>query len=349
MIFSKFSQLITLILLIAFLIISCQGDDYPMSQSVSDSSSEIVTCQTIEHGAGETKICGQPQRIAVLGPYVLEPLLALNVQPIAYADHFPVHQGDYTNPEQQIPYLGDRITQPLANIGQAFTPSLEALLKIEPDLILGTDLSNASLYETLSKIAPTLLVNYDEPEESLRTIAQAVNRTEQVQQVLAQRARHIEKAREAFAPFVATHPNIVLLAASQLQKMYWERPNSPCSLAIEELGFQRLPLPDTVPASSAPMSLEVLPQLKDADSIVVLGFNFNGVKQRDRMGFKDEQLSSLKQEWAKNPITQSLDASKTGRVYFIPLYLCRGLPGAIGTQLYLEELQEELLILPQQN
>ena len=40
---------------------------------------------------------------------------------------------------------------------------------------------------------------------------------------------------------------------------------------------------------------------------------------------------------------QSLDASQAGRVYFIPAYLCAGLPGPIGTELYLEELKEQLL------
>ena len=38
-----------------------------------------------------------------------------------------------------------------------------------------------------------------------------------------------------------------------------------------------------------------------------------------------------------------MDASKAGRVYFIPTYLCAGLPGAIGTKLYLEELEQQLL------
>ncbi|MGP1386521.1 MAG: hypothetical protein ACTS2F_23375 [Thainema sp.] len=42
-------------------------------------------------------------------------------------------------------------------------------------------------------------------------------------------------------------------------------------------------------------------------------------------------------------IAQFLDASQAGRVYFIPAYFCRGLPGAIGTELYLEELKEQSL------
>ena len=59
--------------------------------------------------------------------------------------------------------------------------------------------------------------------------------------------------------------------------------------------------------------------------------------------FENQQLSKLKQDWEKNAIAQSLDASKTGRVYFSPIYLCCGLPGSIGAELYLEELKRQLL------
>jgi iron complex transport system substrate-binding protein len=41
-------------------------------------------------------------------------------------------------------------------------------------------------------------------------------------------------------------------------------------------------------------------------------------------------------------IAQSLDASQAGQVYFVQGYLCATLPGPIGTELYLEELQEQL-------
>lgn len=42
-------------------------------------------------------------------------------------------------------------------------------------------------------------------------------------------------------------------------------------------------------------------------------------------------------------IAQSLDASQAGRVYSAPAYLCFGFPSAIGTELYLEELEKQFL------
>lgn len=59
--------------------------------------------------------------------------------------------------------------------------------------------------------------------------------------------------------------------------------------------------------------------------------------------FEEHQLTDFEQAWEKNALAQSLNASKAGRVYFIPAYLCLGLPGPIGTELYLNELREQML------
>jgi len=303
-------------------------------------------CRKIQHELGETEVCGQPERIVVLGPYVLEYLLALDIQPIGYADHVAFHQGEYTNPSQQIPYLGNRITPPLANVGTAFSPSLEMILKLQPDLILGIEGNNTEQYETLSRIAPTLLLDYFDPAESWRAIAQATNQTEQVEQLLAQRQHQLALAQKEFAPLVATHPNVLLLSSSELQDVRIESSAGYCSSLLEELGFQQVSPPgieaDSIAAT--PISLETLPQLNDADLIILFGTNFTELQQFTGSDhFEDHQLSDLKQAWEENAIAQSLDASKAGRVYFIPAYLCRGLPGPVGTELYLEELKEQLL------
>ena len=127
-------------------IASCQSQTSNPEKSTSDQAD----CRTIEHEAGETEVCGEPQRIVVLGLYVLEPLLALGVQPVAYGDHVAFHQGEYNNPSEQIPYLGSRINQPIANVGIAYEPSMEAIAQAQPDLILGIE-ANVQRYDILSQ------------------------------------------------------------------------------------------------------------------------------------------------------------------------------------------------------
>ena len=336
-------------------IAACQGiANRPPVDSALTSSSDPADCRTIEHELGETEVCGQPQRIVVLGPYVLEPLVALDVQPVAFADHIAFHQGEYDNPSQHIPYLGHHITQPIVNLGTAYSPSIESILKLQPDLILGTSLNNADQYETLSDIAPTLLLNWDDSERNLRVIGQAIDRSDQAEQLIKDTEQRIAQTRDAFIPLVKTQPKLLLLISSQFPELYiGNQAAGLCRSLTESLGFDLVSLPQPNPSESdalpAPVSLETLPELNEADSIILLGSNFGELQSFSTMNdFEEHQLSNLKQAWEENAIAQSLDASKAGRVYFIPAYLCLGLPGPIGTELYLDELQTQLLPAQQQ-
>ena len=334
-----FKKFLILLIILGETIASCQ------SQTKNNTStSKQADCRTIEHEAGETEVCDRPQRIVVLGPYVLEPLLALGVQPIGYGDHVTFHQGDYDNPSQQIPYLGSMITQPIANIGLAYEPSVEAIAKVQPDLIIGIK-ANAKQYQTLSQLAPTIVLNWSEPEDNLKAIAQAVNLTQQAEQLLTETKQRIAKARKAFAPVVAAHPEMFLFTSSQLKEIMVLDSNTRCTSLPEQLGFKPLSLPGLETrkpnAPPIPISIEKLPELNDADSVLALGYDFE--EEKELNNFNQNQLSKIKQAWSENAIAQSMDASKAGRVYFIPSYLCLGLPGTIGTELYLNELEQQLL------
>jgi iron complex transport system substrate-binding protein len=325
-------------------IAACQGETDRSTINPALTSSSPTDCQTVRHEIGETKICGQPHRIVVLGTHLLESLLVLGVQPVGFADYTAFRQRNYDNPSQQIPYLGDRITPPLANVGTAYSPSFEAIVKVQPDLILSHS-ANVSQYETLSKIAPTLLLNPNNAEKNLRAIAQIFDRSEQANRLLAETEQRMAIARRTFAPLVATHAKVLLLVASQPQEMLLGNSTSTvlCSSALEELGFQQVFPPGfdrSKPDWAVPISLETLPQL-EADSVILLGHNSGEPDSMD--SFENHQLAKLKQGWEKNAIAQSLKASKVGRVYFIPFYMCASLPGPIGTELYLEELEKQLL------
>lgn len=344
-------RLLVLIVATAITVAACQTPVHqPSDNTVFDISSDPTDCRIVAHKLGETEICGQPQSIAVFGSPHLESLLALEVQPIGYAADVEFFLGDYSNPAQQIPYVGNLITQPIANVGSAGQPSIEGMLKAKPDLIIGTN-NNDGIYDLLSGIAPTLLLNVSEPfepDKNLRTIAQAVNRTEKAEELIAQTQQQIAAAQDTFAPFVATHPEISVVIVPGRNIVIGRSGGGLCSSLIQELGFQ-IVVPSGLPgddstADIVPISLELLPELNDADVILVYGYNFENPRELDGMdNFEDYQLSNIKQNWAENPLAQSLNASKNEQVYFIQGYLCSSLAGPIGTELYLKELQEKLL------
>ncbi|MEO1633581.1 MAG: iron-siderophore ABC transporter substrate-binding protein [Cyanobacteria bacterium J06631_9] len=329
-------------MLLAMAIAACQSPaNSPKSTSETSSADD---CQTIVHISGEAEICGQPQRVIALGPYVLEPLIALDVQPVGLADHMAFGQDTYSNPSEQIPYIGERISGQPANVGVAYTPSIEAIAKAQPDLIIGAEF-NAQQYETLAEIAPTVLLEYYNTEENLRIIAKAVGRSDVAEQFIVDTEQKVMAAQETFSDYASANPKALLLFSNPPELSVSKGNQELCHTLIENLGFQLVSLPgfenNESRDTAIPISSEQLPNLNDADFVIILGSNFE--ERESTTSYEDDQLAGSKEAWQENAIAQSLDASKAGRVYFIPAYLCLGLPGPIGTELYLEELEQQLL------
>lgn len=305
-------------------------------------------CQIISHDVGETEICGQPQTVVTIGPNLLELLLALEVQPVGHAEYFPIAASTFERPAQQIPYLGKRLTGQPANVGTAHEPSLEAIAALKPDLILGDSIKNKDEYDLLSQIAPTLLFNYSDAERDwqsdLSAIATALSRTDQAEAVIAQADGRIAQFRDNFQPLITSYPDVLLLLSEQLsQSVEVETRHSACGSLIEDLGFQLVAPADLEQSqqTSYSLSLEALPQL-DADLIMIEGYNSDvDAPVSDPV---EHQLQAVKQQWHENAITRSMPASQKGRVYFTTTYLCHAMLGPIGTEIFLNQLGQQLLL-----
>ena len=332
----------TIMIAVATLTVACSNDNTGIKSSSNN-------CQNIRHDRGTTEICNPPQKIMAIGPNMLELLLALNIQPVGYADYFALPAEQFDRPNQQIPFLGDRITSNPVNLGTADDPNLETIAQLQPDLILGGVASNQDEYDLLSQIAPTLLFTYavdDEWQEQIRTIGKAVGKTEIAKAVISEHSKHIARTKQILQPIVAQYPQFLLIGSEQLEQGVQIDPynhDSFCSGLLEDMGFEIVFPPDRQEQESVGgnVSLEVLSQLK-ADSIMVQGYNskFNNLEE----DLLKHQTAKIQQQWNNNKIAQSLSASKSDRVYFTSAYLCRALPGPIGADIFLKQLQEQLLL-----
>lgn len=350
---SQVLKLLVLGILTAFFTTACGGktvNNLTNDQKPPLANSAQNQCQTIEHDFGKTEVCGQPQKVTALGPNALEILLALKVQPVGYADHISFHQGDFDQPSQQIPYLGERVTSQPINLGTSGEPSLEALTRLKPDLIIGNVEQHRDKYHLLSQIAPTLLFNLVregvEWQDSFKIAAQALGQTEQAQKVIEAYKQNLEATQEKLSPIVKAHPKVLMLDTNGLnQNIFLSDSTRPCDRLVEALGFQLVSLTEQEPQSYLQnISLEILPQL-DSDLIIIQGWDFSQHDQlADAKDIKTNQLQGIKQEWSENAIAQSMQASQEGRVYFVSSYLCNGLPGPIGAEIFLDELQKQLLL-----
>jgi iron complex transport system substrate-binding protein len=179
----------------AFLIITAcsqlvvQENDVSTEQVATDSE-----CRTVQHKLGEVCIPITPQRIVALDPpWTLDPLLALNIKPAGTTFV-------YLRGEEFFPGLSSDEVAGIEIVGTVGQPSLEKLLALKPDLILGLDAHDEQNYEQLSAIAPTVLREYDKIKlsfrENFRAIAELVNREEQASEVLAQYQKRVEESRK---------------------------------------------------------------------------------------------------------------------------------------------------------
>jgi ferric hydroxamate transport system substrate-binding protein len=151
----------------------------------ADSDSEAAGERVIEHAIGETSIQGVPERIVALEWTYAEDLLALGIQPAGVAD-IEGYQA-WVNIEEEL--SGD-----VTDVGTRQEPSLESIAQLEPDLIIGVQFRHEAIYDQLSDIAPTLIFNpypedesvsqFDEMEQTMMRIAEAVDRTDEGEAVL---------------------------------------------------------------------------------------------------------------------------------------------------------------------
>jgi iron complex transport system substrate-binding protein len=180
-------------LLVAFVLIaiaSCQNPLIKGSQPLIEQSKIVSECRFVRHLLGKTCVPVEPKRIVALDPtYILDPLLTLGIKPVGTAV-------DYWRGKTYWGGLSPDEAEGIEVIGQSYQPSLEKLLALKPDLILGlTDVRQ--YYQQLSAIAPTVLLDYDREvkfsfKEYFRTIARIVDRKANAEEVLVRYQKQIK-------------------------------------------------------------------------------------------------------------------------------------------------------------
>ncbi|PSB11076.1 iron-siderophore ABC transporter substrate-binding protein [Pleurocapsa sp. CCALA 161] len=326
------------------LIVACDRGAYlegnhssnsPTSNPVISANSE--SCRLVSHQMGETKVCGQPQKVAALSPFVLDSMLALGVQPSAYAEVEDLKIQTYDNPLEQIPYIGKWVTTQPRGLGDCNSPSLERLTLVKPDLILGEAWQVEDEYPLLTQIASTLLFSNQQAnglqgwQHNIQKIAKALDREAKVKELLSTFSQQVTQARIALQPVLENYPR-VLLINSNLTTYVASQPESTTSRLLQEIGFRIVEPPGI--RDYAEISWEILPQI-ETDIILVLSWSDDSFSNPENI---------LRHKWAKNSLLSSMPVFQQGRVYFVDYQLWgSNIGGPLTDQLILEALPDLLL------
>ncbi len=136
--------------------------------------------RTIKHELGTTEISGKPSRVVALEFSFVQALNAVDVVPVGITDD--------NQPKRIEQLLGKKIDY--SSVGTRLEPNLELVAALTPDLIIADELRHSAIYEQLSAIAPTIVLNswegsYEVIKASVVTIADALGEKEKGQQALA--------------------------------------------------------------------------------------------------------------------------------------------------------------------
>lgn len=135
--------------------------------------------RTVKDAYGDVEVPVNPQRVVVLASAGLDNVLALGVKPVGAPYSISVNANFFAHLAGQ--------TDGIENTGTTDQPSLEAIAKLNPDLIIGQKDTHEAVYEDLKTIAPVYMTDRlpGEWKELLGDQADAVNKQAEADKLIA--------------------------------------------------------------------------------------------------------------------------------------------------------------------
>lgn len=267
------------------------------------------------HAMGESCLPEHPQRVVVLDTNELDSALALGVKPIGSVEA-SVGSG--------FPAYLQPLTEGIEVVGTIAEPNLEAILALEPDLILSSKPRHEDIYPQLAAIAPTVFTETLARaiwKDQLAVHAEALNRADVLELRLAEYDARIDFIRSVI-PVADIEVSIVRFTANENRIMPH---GSFVGSIIREIGFAR-PEPQNNEEFKVVVSQEQI-NLMDGD---VMFWSVFG-----------DPTTTQAAAFTEGPLWQTLSVVQNGQVYQVSddhWFLGIGLLGA-------NRIMDDLLVL----
>jgi iron complex transport system substrate-binding protein len=289
------------------------------------SGEEASATRTFEHVEGTTDVPVEPERIVTLQDQnALLPLLELGVTPVASAG-LPESDGSYT-----FRRTDGYDTSGIEFIGAYGEPDLEAIAAQRPDLIVTDEYSAEGVYDRLSQIAPTVVIQvFDRPlTEALDDFAELVGEEDKAAEMRASYEERIEDFREALGPDLEK-TSVSLLSAGDPGTFYQSDTGGQAQYTVmRDLG---LPRPEPQRGEGSTRTYTSLERLSEHDADAVILNDFGGVEG-------DEGVVVI----TDSPLWKRLAASQAGQSVVVDATASVG--SAWGKmETFLDQLEEVVL------
>ncbi|MFC4024355.1 ABC transporter substrate-binding protein [Oceanobacillus longus] len=315
-----------LALFIVLILTACGGSDEPANESETNTDERTIT---IEDAMGEQTIEGIPENIVVLEWSYAEDLLALGIQPAGVADLDGFNQ--WVN-------IDAAFDESVEDVGTRQEPNLEAIARLNPDLIIGVDFRHEQHLNSLKDIAPVVTFapygdeaiedHYQNMINEFRTVAKIVDKEAEAEQVLSdlsdfteEQVARVSDAGLEGSTYIATQA----FTAQNTPVLRLFTDNSIVSQVMSNLGFVNAYEADTVETYGyTEVTIEALQNFQDEN------LEFLYIVQEDDNVFAN-QLKG-------NPVWENLSFVQEGNTHALP-----GDTWTFGGVLSAEVLTEQLV------
>ena len=314
-----------ILLLLTVCILAACSDSSSTQDSNSTDAEEKSAAYTVEHAMGSTDIPVTPKNIVVLTNEGTEALLALGIKPVGAVSSWS------GNPWYD--HIADQMDG-VEVVGQETAIDLEAIAKLEPDLIIGNKVRQEADYENLSKIAPTVFAETltGQWKDNFSLYAKAVNAVDKGEEVLANYDAKVQETKEVLGDVTNQSVSVVRFLSGTSRIYYTD---SFSGVILEELGFHRVEEQAKLFTEDNQLAIEVgkelIPQM-DGDLLFYFTYLPTG----------DDSASATEAEWTADPLWQNLSAVKNGKALSVSDAVWNTAGGILAAQNMLDEVQELL-------
>ncbi|MGU3495311.1 ABC transporter substrate-binding protein [Xanthobacteraceae bacterium A53D] len=221
----------------------------------------------------------------------------------------------------------------VADVGHPNQPSLERILALQPDLIIGSSYMHGSLQEALSRIAPTLLIEPIDWRDHIRLLAGLTGRS-------AEADRLVGAYEERAAGIRSRMPNrtvsVVRVGPAGFQ-VYLEGPAAYGPYAVlQEAGVRRTPYEVTTDRTM--LKRPDWEEIAALEGEILLFVVVNGHDPA-----ADDALAAAT---LANPLWQMLPAVQAGRAHRVGRATWMGFSGVASAHRVLDDIERFILKTP---
>lgn len=293
----------------------------PQESSTPSESPEATPAESgsydVEHAMGKTTIEGTPERIVILTNEGTEALLALGIKPVGTVQSW---LGD-----PWYEHIQDQMAD-VVNLGEESQPSVEMILSLKPDLIIGNKLRHEKIYDQLNAIAPTVFAETLRGEwmDNFMLYAEATNRKEKGEEVINAFNQRIEAFKAKAGDKLNTKVSIVRFMAGDT-RIYHK--DSFSGILLSKLGFARPESQDVDDFAAKGVTKEMV---TDMDGDVLFYFTYEK---------GDGEATALEEQWLNDPLFQNLQVYKNGKVHKVSDAIWNTAGGVLAANLMLDDLE----------